>query len=78
VDAAYDRALAQAGRRLAGVAAFEVDAKVIDGTVNGVGGVVATIGRSLRPVQSGMVRSYAVLFAAGAVALVVWFVAAGT
>ncbi len=52
--------------------------KVIDGTVNGVGGLVATIGRSLRPVQSGMVRSYAVLLAAGAVALVVWFVAAGT
>jgi NADH-quinone oxidoreductase subunit L len=78
VDTAYDRALAQLGRRLAGVAAFEVDVKVIDGTVNGVGGVVAAIGRSLRPVQSGMVRSYAVLFAAGAVALVVWFVAAGT
>jgi NADH-quinone oxidoreductase subunit L len=78
VDNAYDRALAEPGRRLASVAAFDVDVKVIDGTVNGVGGLVATIGRSLRPVQSGMVRSYAVLLAAGAVALVVWFVAAGT
>ena len=78
VDVAYDRALAEPGRRLAGIAAFDIDAKVIDGTVNGVGGLVSTIGRSLRPVQSGMVRSYAVLLAAGAVVLVVWFVAAGT
>ena len=70
--------LAEPGRRLAELAAFDIDAKVIDGTVNGVGGLVASIGRSLRPVQSGMVRSYAVLLAAGAVALVVWFVAAGT
>ncbi len=53
------------------VAAF--DARVVDGTVNGVGRAVQTAGSGLRRVQTGLVRFYALLAAAGAVALVVWF-----
>ena len=54
------------------VAAF--DSKVVDGAVDGVGRSVRAGGTALRRVQSGFVRSYALLTAAGAVALLVWFI----
>ena len=53
------------------VAAF--DAKVVDGAVDGVGRSVRAGGAALRRVQSGFVRFYALLTAAGAVALLIWF-----
>ncbi len=55
------------------LAAF--DAKVVDGAVDGVGRSVRAGGTALRRVQSGFVRFYALLTAAGAVALLVWFLA---
>ena len=47
-----------------------VDAGLIDGAVNGLGALVYRLARSLRPVQTGFVRHYALLLLAGAVAVV--------
>jgi NADH-quinone oxidoreductase subunit L len=41
------------------------DAAVVDGAVNGTGGGVAKSGEALRKLQSGKVRSYALMMAAG-------------
>ncbi|MCQ3813284.1 MAG: NADH-quinone oxidoreductase subunit L [Acidimicrobiia bacterium] len=49
------------------------DSKVVDGTVNGVGRWVRLGGNALRRVQTGLVRSYALMVAVGAVVLFVWF-----
>ena len=47
-----------------------VDAGVIDGSVNGIARAVGGWAETLRPVQTGFVRHYALLILAGAVALV--------
>jgi NADH-quinone oxidoreductase subunit L len=49
-----------------------VDATMIDGLVNGAGAAVATASRSVRVVQSGLVRAYALLILGGAVAIVAY------
>ena len=54
-----------------GVAAF--DAGIVDGAVNGVAKLVATVGGLVRKLQTGLVRWYASLVLIGAVALMVWF-----
>ncbi len=46
-----------------------VDVAMIDAVVNGSGGAVATASRSVRLVQSGLVRGYALLILGGAAAL---------
>jgi NADH-quinone oxidoreductase subunit L len=66
------------GRRLSEAAAFSFDAGVVDGAVNGVGRVVRNVGDWARPLQTGFVRNYGVLFLAGAVVVVAWLVAGGT
>ena len=72
VDDAVTRFVGGPGRRAFElVAAFDV--KVVDGAVDGVGRSVRAGGTALRRMQSGFVRSYALLTAAGAVALLVWF-----
>ncbi len=55
-----------------GAAAF--DRVVIDGAVNGVGAAVRGAGGGLRRVQTGYVRNYALLLAAGVVALLLYVV----
>ena len=72
VDETWTRFVGGPGRRaFEGVAAF--DTRVVDGAVDGVGRSVRAGGTLLRRVQTGFVRSYALLTAAGAVALLVWF-----
>ncbi len=44
-----------------------MDVALVDGIVNGVGRLLRQSGRSLRPVQSGLVRRYALIFAIGVV-----------
>jgi NADH-quinone oxidoreductase subunit L len=61
-------------RALANFSAFFVDAKVIDGTVNGVGALVRAGGGRLRKVQTGFVRNYALAVAIGAVAALAYAV----
>jgi NADH-quinone oxidoreductase subunit L len=46
------------------------DLGVVDGLVNGVGIVLRAIGQALRPLQSGYVRRYAMIFAIGVVILI--------
>jgi NADH-quinone oxidoreductase subunit L len=52
----------------------EFDSQVVDGSVNGIGRIVQWIGKALRPVQSGFVRSYALAVAGGAVMLLLFVV----
>ena len=49
-----------------------VDATMIDGLVNGAGTGMAAASRTVRVVQSGLVRSYALLILGGAVALLAY------
>lgn len=55
-----------------GVADF--DSEVVDGAVDGVGSLVKRAGGDLRPLQSGLVRSYALFLAGGTVLLLVFVV----
>ncbi|MDE0605639.1 MAG: hypothetical protein OXH78_00610 [Acidimicrobiaceae bacterium] len=54
-------------------AVVRFDTTVVDGTVNRVGRWVRLAGNAVRRVQSGFVRSYALMVAIGAVALFAWF-----
>jgi len=74
VDEAIAAAVDGPGRAAATFAADVVDAKGIDGAVNGVGVLVREAGTRLRAVQTGYVRSYALAIAAGAVLLLGWFI----
>jgi len=75
VDELYQKVIEAPSRALANFSAFVVDAKIIDGTVNGVGALVRAGGSRLRGVQSGFVRSYALAVAVGAVAILAYAVA---
>ncbi len=75
VDELYQRIVEAPSRALANFSAFVIDAKVIDGTVNGVGALVRAGGSRLRTVQSGFVRNYALAVAVGAVAILAYAVA---
>jgi NADH-quinone oxidoreductase subunit L len=75
VDDLYDGVVAAPGRRLATFSADVVDAKVIDGAVNGAGVLVDVGGRGLRRIQSGFVRNYALAVAVGAVGILAYMVA---
>jgi NADH-quinone oxidoreductase subunit L len=75
VDELYQKIVEAPGRAVANFSAFVVDAKIIDGTVNGVGALVRAGGSRLRGVQSGFVRSYALAVAVGAVAILAYAVA---
>ena len=71
VDDAYGRGLVLPAKALSSFAAYTLDARVIDGAVDGLGrafGRLAAVGRRL---QSGLVRSYALAFLLGAVALLI-------
>jgi NADH-quinone oxidoreductase subunit L len=71
VDALYGRGLVLPGKAAASFAAYGVDAKVIDGAANGLGRVVSGLAAAGRRLQTGLVRTYALAFLLGAVALVV-------
>ena len=77
VDDLYGKTLVLPGKRAADALAFTGDAKVVDGAVNGIGRVVAWAAQRLRPLQSGFVRQYGIGILAGAVGLLVWFLAVG-
>jgi NADH-quinone oxidoreductase subunit L len=72
VDRAYDRVVIQPLKALAGLIAFTVDAKGVDGLVNAVGGGVRRLADRSRIVQTGFVRSYAAVLLVGGVAVLVY------
>jgi NADH-quinone oxidoreductase subunit L len=73
VDRAYDVVFVQPAKALARLTADVVDREVIDGAVNGVGGLVKRVGVGARRFQTGAVRTYALVVFVGAV-LVLGFI----
>jgi NADH-quinone oxidoreductase subunit L len=69
VDRAYDVMIVQPAKALAGLVAGAVDTIVIDGAVNGIGGIVKRASTAGRLVQTGFVRTYAIVLFLGAVAV---------
>ncbi|MGH8915406.1 MAG: NADH-quinone oxidoreductase subunit L [Acidimicrobiia bacterium] len=78
VDDIYGQVIVAPGRRLAEASAFGIDLGVIDGAVNGIGRLVRQVGQWARPLQTGFVRNYGVLFLGGALVVVIWLVAGGS
>ncbi|MFP3913424.1 MAG: NADH-quinone oxidoreductase subunit L [Actinomycetota bacterium] len=77
VDDLYGRVVVLPGRKGSEFAAFEVDARVVDGAVNGVGVVFRRLGDLLRRSQTGYVRNYGAGFVAGLLVLAIWLIARG-
>jgi len=67
IDWAYDRFIARPSTAVAIETSSVVEAKGIDGAVNGFAWLVRATGRHLRKVQTGYVRNYALGLAAGLV-----------
>jgi NADH-quinone oxidoreductase subunit L len=72
IDDAYAVVVQTPGKAAAAFAAYVVDARVIDGAVNGVGSLVRGLAAAGRRVQTGFVRNYALGLLAGAVGLLVY------
>jgi NADH-quinone oxidoreductase subunit L len=73
-DDGVSRAVAGPGRGFASWLDRVIDRKIIDGTVDGIGGLVKRAALGLRHVQDGLVRRYALGIAFGAVALLLYLV----
>jgi NADH-quinone oxidoreductase subunit L len=71
-DDFYDAVIGRPSQRLAVFLAWVVDARIIDGAVNGVASLVRTTGSAARKLQTGYVRNYALGIAVGMAALVIF------
>jgi NADH-quinone oxidoreductase subunit L len=74
VDDIYDAAIGRPSEAMAQFTAVVVEKRVIDGAVNGIGRLVQITGQSLRRVQTGFVRQYALWLVFGMVALLAWMI----
>jgi NADH-quinone oxidoreductase subunit L len=74
-DETISRAVDGPGRRFANWLAYFVDAKVIDGAVNGIAWVFVWCSERLRRLQTGYVRQYALGIFLGAVLLLLYALA---
>jgi NADH-quinone oxidoreductase subunit L len=72
VDNYYSALLVTPGKAVAAWLAYVFDTRVIDGIVNGIGASVRALARSGRRLQTGLVRTYALAFLAGAICLLVY------
>jgi NADH-quinone oxidoreductase subunit L len=71
VDEAYETTLVKPGYRLSETLLFRViDVWIIDGTVNAVGVIARLFGSTVRLLQTGLVRTYALFFLLGILYLV--------
>jgi NADH-quinone oxidoreductase subunit L len=71
VDEAYEASLVRPGYRLSNALLFKVvDVWIIDGIVNAVGAIARLFGSTIRLVQTGLVRTYALFFLLGILYLV--------
>ncbi len=77
VDDLYGRTIVLPGKAVAESAAFTVDAKGVDGLVNGVGGAVKRLADAATVLQTGQVRSYGTTMFLGAVAVIAWLLIRG-
>jgi NADH-quinone oxidoreductase subunit L len=73
-DDFYDATIGRPGQAMARFAATVVDARIIDGAVNGSAGVVRKASSVLRRVQTGYVRNYALGIALGLAAVIAFVV----
>jgi NADH-quinone oxidoreductase subunit L len=74
LDDIYDAVIARPGQAFARFCATVIEVKVIDRAVNGVGRLTRAAGGSLRRVQTGYVRQYALGIVLGAVLLLAWMI----
>jgi NADH-quinone oxidoreductase subunit L len=72
IDWAYDRFLARPSTEFAVETSSVVEAKGIDGAVNGFAWMVRATGRQLRKLQTGYVRNYALGLGAGLVLILAY------
>ncbi len=72
IDNYYSAILVTPGKAVAAFLAYVFDARVIDGAVNGIGASVRSLARSGRHLQTGLVRTYALAFLAGAIGILVF------
>jgi NADH-quinone oxidoreductase subunit L len=72
VDRAYDAVVIQPAKAGAWITAYVVDARIIDGAVNGLGGAVKRLAQSGRLIQTGFVRTYALVLFLGTVAILAY------
>jgi NADH-quinone oxidoreductase subunit L len=72
VDDAYAAVVGTPAKAAAAFTAYVVDARVVDGAVNGVGILVRRLANAGRRVQTGFVRNYALAFLLGAVAILLY------
>jgi NADH-quinone oxidoreductase subunit L len=72
VDRAYDTVIVQPAKAGAWITAYVVDARIIDGFVEGIGAAVRRLADRGRLIQTGFVRSYALALFLGAVAILVY------
>ncbi len=69
----HDRVIRDTFLKITDFLANPIDKLVIDGAVNGTGRLVAWAAGGLRKLQTGFVRSYALLMLVGVVLVVAWF-----
>ena len=74
-DTVYSAVIATPGKAVAAFLAYVFDQRVIDGAVTWVGRGVTGLAAVGRKAQTGMVRTYALAFLVGVVAIL-WYVAA--
>ncbi len=72
VDDLYATALVAPGKAGSAFLAYVVDEGMVDGAVNGLGTSLRWLARTGRRVQTGLVRSYALAFLIGALALLAY------
>jgi NADH-quinone oxidoreductase subunit L len=79
VDEAYDRMFVRSIKGLSTQVLWQIfDVKIIDGMVNGTATLAKACARGLRHIQTGLVRSYAVMILLGALLIIGYFIFAGS
>jgi NADH-quinone oxidoreductase subunit L len=74
VDEIYDAVIVQPIKGMSTVLLWKgIDGGLIDGTVNGAGGLVRASSRSLRRLQTGSIRAYAASLFLGVVVILGWY-----
>ena len=71
-DSFYDTIIGRPAERLSTFCLDVIDIKVIDGTVNGIAGLVTAKAKVLQKMETGQVRQYALILAGGIVAILIF------
>jgi len=77
VDEIYAALITRPGRQISEFVSAHFDLGVIDATVNGIGWLTAKVGSTVRQIQTGFVRNYALYFVGAAVLLLFYMLVRG-